>query len=392
MTTTLLKKMVLCVGIFILTLTMFGSFALEAKWADTPSGLDLMITSVYVDFGSTPGNPGTITINGQNFNNGYPPIVTLGGTSISVQSYTATQIIAEFPVGTPDGDYQLTVTTGTAVKNYDAYALTIGAVGPQGPQGLKGDTGSAGIAGPAGPQGPQGEAGPAGPQGAKGDTGATGAIGPQGPKGDTGAQGPAGAIGPAGAVGPAGPAGPAGANVAAGQQCRQGNAVVGFDQNGNIICSPVARLYAIGDWGPAGGIVFYITGGGLHGLEAAPEDQSTGAAWGCLGTVTGVGRTAVGTGAQNTADILAGCSESGIAARIAHDYTLNGYTDWFLPSKDELNLLYQQEIVVGGFATGSYWSSTESSSYNAWGQNFLFGSQASLNKANALGVRAVRAF
>ena len=104
-------------------------------------------------------------------------------------------------------------------------------------------------------------------------------------------------------------------------------------------------LYEIGDIGPAGGIVFYITDSGSHGFEAAPTDQaipfSPGAAWGCFGTgITGANGTAIGTGAQNTDDILAGCVEAGIAARFAGDFSLNGYTDWFLPSRDELNELY----------------------------------------------------
>jgi hypothetical protein len=103
--------------------------------------------------------------------------------------------------------------------------------------------------------------------------------------------------------------------------------------------------YEIGDIGPAGGIVFYITDSGSHGFEAAPTDQaipfSPGAAWGCFGTgITGANGTAIGTGAQNTDDILAGCVEAGIAARFAGDFSLNGYTDWFLPSRDELNELY----------------------------------------------------
>jgi hypothetical protein len=152
--------------------------------------------------------------------------------------------------------------------------------------------------------------------------------------------------------------------------------------------------YGIGDTGPAGGIVFYITGGGLHGLEAAPADQSSGAAWGCVGTtIPGAGGVAVDTGAQNTADILAGCSESGIAARVADNYSLNGYDDWFLPSKDELNLLYQQKAVVGGFADDGYWSSTQSISIAAWGQYFGDGDgQFTYYKADAYRVRAVRAF
>ncbi len=149
--------------------------------------------------------------------------------------------------------------------------------------------------------------------------------------------------------------------------------------------------YAIGDTGPAGGIVFYITDGGLHGLEAAPEDQSSSAEWGCYGTeIDGADGTAIGTGAQNTADILAGCSASGIAARVADEYELNGYGDWFLPSKDELNELYQQRAVVGGFTNVNGWSSTEVTSNLAWLQYFTNGLQINLGKYNALSVRAVR--
>ncbi len=229
-------------------------------------------------------------------------------------------------------------------------------------------------------------AGPVGPMGPQGPIGLTGPMGSQGPAGP---QGPVGEVGP---QGPQGEQGLPGVNAAAGQQCAAG-AVIGFDQGGNIICSSVPHTYAIGDTGPAGGIVFYIRDDGLHGMEAAPADQSS-AEWGCYVTdIAGADGTAVGTGAQNTADILAGCSESGIAARIADDYTLNGYDDWFLPSKDELNLLYQQKDVVGGFADVGYWSSTEYASNYAWGQYFNDGYQGYGTKFTTLIlVRAVRAF
>jgi hypothetical protein len=152
-------------------------------------------------------------------------------------------------------------------------------------------------------------------------------------------------------------------------------------------------FYSIGDTGPAGGKVFYVTDGGLHGLEAAPADQSAGAPWGCEGTtIAGADGAAVGTGAQNTADILAGCSESGIAAEIADAYTLNGYDDWFLPSKDELNLLYQHHTVYGGFGWDFISSSTEDNSNRAWGQFFFNGSQFPHDKYRPQRVRAVRAF
>ncbi len=153
--------------------------------------------------------------------------------------------------------------------------------------------------------------------------------------------------------------------------------------------------YTIGDWGPAGGIVFYITDGGQHGLEAPPADQysSEGWEWGCFGTdISGAEEPAVGTGAQNTADILAGCGDRGIAARVAVGYEQNGFTDWFLPSKDELNLLYQQKDVVGGFASYYYWSSSEHDIGNAWAQYFNNGSQFTNYKTYTNRVRAVRAF
>jgi hypothetical protein len=157
--------------------------------------------------------------------------------------------------------------------------------------------------------------------------------------------------------------------------------------------------YEIGDIGPAGGIVFYITDDGLHGFEAAPSDQaipfSPGAEWGCFGTdITGADGIVIGTGKQNTADILAGCFEAGIAARLAGDFSLNSYSDWFLPSKDELNELNMNKDVVGGFASNGYWSSSESSDTDdhAWLQTFDDGLQNSANKYFTFGVRAVRAF
>ena len=85
-------------------------------------------------------------------------------------------------------------------------------------------------------------------------------------------------------------------------------------------------------------------------------------------------------------------AEANTAAKITDAYALNGYTDWFLPSKDELNLLYQQKTVVGGFANNSYWSSSQSHSNNAWYQYFFDGNQYSYGKNSPLPVRAVRAF
>ena len=137
-----------------------------------------------------------------------------------------------------------------------------------------------------------------------------------------------------------------------------------------------------------------------HGLIAAPSDQG-GGIWGCSGTaIAGADGSAIGTGNQNTIDIMNGCADAN-AARICGNLVLNGYSDWYLPSKDELTKLYQNigqgapapNTNVGGFADGSYWSSTEIDNLNAWYRIFVgVDRQSGVIKALSVNVRAVRAF
>jgi len=144
-----------------------------------------------------------------------------------------------------------------------------------------------------------------------------------------------------------------------------------------------------------GGIIFYIDGTGQHGLISATSDQSTGTQWGCYGISIPETFTAIGSGQANTTFIVNGCNTADIAARICNDLVLNGYSDWFLPSKDELNQLFLQESVVGGFADTYYWSSSEYDANNAWSQNFYIGYQNYGSKYDpyyARAVRAIRAF
>jgi formylglycine-generating enzyme required for sulfatase activity len=142
-----------------------------------------------------------------------------------------------------------------------------------------------------------------------------------------------------------------------------------------------------------GGIIFYIDGTGQHGLIAATSNQSTGP-WGCEGTsITGADGTTIGTGNQNTIDIMAGCSTAGIAARLCGDLVLGGFSDWYLPSKDELNQLYINRDAVGGFVTNLYYqSSSESGATYNWMQDFSIGAQYSYYKHFGYNVRAIRAF
>ncbi|MFT4758300.1 MAG: hypothetical protein ACI9LN_000259, partial [Saprospiraceae bacterium] len=144
------------------------------------------------------------------------------------------------------------------------------------------------------------------------------------------------------------------------------------------------------------------------GMVAAATDQSTGATWGCLGDeINGADGKVLGTGAQNTMDILMGCNTDGIAAKLCAQLELNGYTDWFLPAQDELNLMWinladsdgdgyssgaDYEGNLGGFAASFYSSSTEFSEQSTWVQFFSSGNKISDFKTNSHHVRAARVF
>ena len=157
-------------------------------------------------------------------------------------------------------------------------------------------------------------------------------------------------------------------------------------------------LYKVGEKGPAGGWVFYDKGrysDGWRYLEAAPSDLSSTYVWGDDGKFST--STGIGTGKKNT-EIIASKSTSWTknAAKACLDYKENGYDDWFLPSKDELNLMYinLKQKKLGGFADSVYWSSSEysGSSSSAWLQGFYSGPQNDYSRSGNSRVRPVRAF
>lgn len=141
-----------------------------------------------------------------------------------------------------------------------------------------------------------------------------------------------------------------------------------------------------------GGIIFFIDLTGQHGLIAAPSDQSTRASWGCDGKSISGTSPFNGEGQINTAFVVKGCDEKNVAAKICNDLIIDGYSDWFLPSRNELNLLYLQKDIVGGFANNFYWSSTEYDNYSAWAQHFFNGHQDNNSKYPLAHVRAIRTF
>jgi hypothetical protein len=205
-------------------------------------------------------------------------------------------------------------------------------------------------------------------------------------------------IGPQGPGG-TGPAGPAGSNATL--TCAQGGTC------------------ALGDTGPGGGIVFIVqtptAAAPWRYMEAAPNTWSGGVsdpqiAW-CSNTnsfvpplTTGIspdpttGTTAtmeaIGSGFRNTKMMLGKCTYG--AANMAVSYNGGGKSDWHLPSKNEINQMYLQRTIVGGFSVNFYWSSSEDSAVGdwagAWFQDFGINGQLVYPKGNAIYVRPVRAF
>jgi len=150
-----------------------------------------------------------------------------------------------------------------------------------------------------------------------------------------------------------------------------------------------------------GGIIAYIFQPGdpgyvanqTHGLIAAQSDQSTGIPW-YNGTMIATGATAieVGSGKENTDSIVAVQGNGNYAASSCKNLSLNDYSDWYLPSLDELNKIYPNRVLVGGFADANYWSSTEVDGGHAWWVGFGQGNDQQDNKNDSYRVRAIRTF
>jgi hypothetical protein len=153
----------------------------------------------------------------------------------------------------------------------------------------------------------------------------------------------------------------------------------------------------VGDRGPAGGYVFHDKGSVSNGwryLEAAPLDSHAGIGWfngNYRDIKTGVG---IDSGKVNSAAIITTFGAGNYAAMVCRNLDINGYRDWFLPSKDELNLMYQnlKKAAIGDFKGNWYWTSSQYFNNMAWVQSFVDGYQSYdyLTKQHA--VRAIRAF
>lgn len=175
------------------------------------------------------------------------------------------------------------------------------------------------------------------------------------------------------------------------------------------VSSPITT-YAVGDFAQ-GGIVFWLDKTCRHGLVCAKSDQSSGVRW-FAGTYMPTRATGDGiyAGAANTAIAInskvdIGDDGSNYAAQICNDLQITEgattYDDWYLPSKYELGLMYEDKATIdvtalenggAGFASDWYWSSTEVAYYFAWSQGFGLGFQYDDFQSGIKDVRAVRAF
>ncbi|UKN02038.1 DUF1566 domain-containing protein [Paracrocinitomix mangrovi] len=130
-------------------------------------------------------------------------------------------------------------------------------------------------------------------------------------------------------------------------------------------------------------------------MVVCPEDLDTDAWWCSSGNnVSGASDASIGAGLTNTNEILTGCGEPLSAAKICDDATIGGYSDWYLPSEDELKAVYFKvhQKGQGNFASNFYWTSTKTNSTTAQHVRFDNGTAGFSTMTNAHYVRGVRNF
>jgi len=150
-----------------------------------------------------------------------------------------------------------------------------------------------------------------------------------------------------------------------------------------------------------GGIIAYVDNTGKHGFIATPEDISPGISWEreyALHIETGATGTMIGTGKSNTDKIVQVQGQGNYAAKLCYDLVFNGYDDWYLPSLNELDILYRNRNSIGMFQNDFYWSSSECFDYwgivTSWSIDFSDNGRQYdyAGRQSTMRVRAIRSF
>ncbi|MGB3948927.1 MAG: DUF1566 domain-containing protein [Bacteroidia bacterium] len=173
--------------------------------------------------------------------------------------------------------------------------------------------------------------------------------------------------------------------------------IIGCKKEGDEVPTPTTvsePMFKIGQ-NLGGGVVFYVDETGMHGLVVDTSNTLGKKVW-CAGSLipTNAVSTELGMGAVNSETIVASVGQGNYAALACEEMVVNGYDDWFLPSKEELHFLYSQKSLgkINGLNQDFYWSSSETSQEGAWSQSFVTGAASSTHKSGSYGVCAVRAF
>ena len=165
---------------------------------------------------------------------------------------------------------------------------------------------------------------------------------------------------------------------------------------------PTPVGYSVGDTA-LGGVIGYILQNGDHGYDpnvqhglVATTSLTLYSVWGCNTTlINGITSTEIGMGNQNTINIVAECNDVECAAKKCSDLTEGGYSDWYLPSRDELQKLALNKVAIGNFVSDDYWSSSQSNATEAYWVRFsntnLGLSQGGVKTYNLI-IRPVRSF
>jgi hypothetical protein len=176
----------------------------------------------------------------------------------------------------------------------------------------------------------------------------------------------------------------------------------GYEVANQVFYGENKSFKTAGQIGSSGGNIFYDKGeftDGWRYLELAPNDiqnnNSFLIGWGCSGTAVNQTLQTVGSGLNNTNRIISQCASLNSAARVCDNYSLNGLSDWFLPSVNELEIMYKSSINVYNLASANsqeIWSSSEFGASSSYTYNAYYGYKTTESKGLGYRVRPIRRF